>query len=168
VCAAALCGSSRGTAGTGDIYSAACDAGGRTCACLRLCHRPVSRALAAGVTWTLVIASAPWAARGDHTSVIDAAGAIYVIGGGRFLGDHDDVWASTDGGSRPDSRLGVVREGVLRGYSGGYDKGTTGLMQEYTGVISVVIQGTPRLLCDTMGYTGNLGTRGLLGDTVGY
>jgi hypothetical protein len=28
-----------------------------------------------------VIASAPWAARSGHTSVVDAAGAIYVIGG---------------------------------------------------------------------------------------
>jgi hypothetical protein len=47
-----------------------------------------------------VIASAPWAARRFHSSVIDAAGAIYVIagtGGGNIY--HQDVWASTDGGS---------------------------------------------------------------------
>ena len=52
--------------------------------------------------------------------MIDAAGAIYVIGGGgstRF----NDVWASTDGGARPDSVKGGgggrgVLEGVLRGY----------------------------------------------------
>jgi hypothetical protein len=58
----------------------------------------------AGVTWTLVIASAPWAARFGHTSVIDAAGAIYVLGGQdyRTLTYYKDVWASTDGGSRPD------------------------------------------------------------------
>jgi hypothetical protein len=61
--------------------------------------------------------------------VIDAAGAIYVIGG--YGGSNytdvwylNDVWASTDGGARPDSRRGwsgvlsgVLREikGVLRG-----------------------------------------------------
>jgi hypothetical protein len=51
-----------------------------------------------GVTWTCVVAGAPWAARLGHTSVIDAAGAIYVIGGeGRSV--LDDVWASTDGGA---------------------------------------------------------------------
>jgi hypothetical protein len=58
-----------------------------------------SRAWAAGATWTCVIDSAPWAARWDHTSVIDAAGAIYVIGGtdGTFF---NDVWASTGGGTK--------------------------------------------------------------------
>ncbi len=54
--------------------------------------------VAAGVTWASRTTSALWAARCCHTSVIDAAGAIYVIGG---LGstDYDDVWASTDGGA---------------------------------------------------------------------
>jgi hypothetical protein len=61
----------------------------------------VSCASAAGVTWTCRTASAPWAARDGHTSVIDAAGAIYVIGGG-FATFYADVWASTDGGTRPD------------------------------------------------------------------
>jgi hypothetical protein len=53
--------------------------------------------------------------------VIDAAGAIYVIGGyGTTY--YRDVWVSTDGGARPDSRrgwwgvLGVLR--VLAGYLG--------------------------------------------------
>ena len=52
---------------------------------------------AAGLPWTRRTASAPWAARFGHTSVIDAAGAIYVIGGydGKYLAD---VWVSTDGG----------------------------------------------------------------------
>jgi hypothetical protein len=54
-----------------------------------------------------VITDAPWAARHGHTSVIDAAGAIYVIGGrsnedGRST-HYKDVWVSTDGGVRPDS-----------------------------------------------------------------
>ncbi len=56
--------------------------------------------------------TAPWAARWGHTSVVDAAGAIYVIGGVSSTGTHlNDVWASTDGGARPDS--GVGWSGVL-------------------------------------------------------
>ncbi len=79
------------------------------------CHRPGSRASAAGVTWTCRTAKAGWAGRGEHTSVVDAAGAIYVIGGS---GDgtttfYADVWASTDGGAVPDSVKGG--RGVLGG-----------------------------------------------------
>ncbi len=56
---------------------------------------------AAGVTWTSRTASAPWAARYEHTSAVDAAGAIYVIGGyGSGTGTfYHDVWVSTDGGA---------------------------------------------------------------------
>ncbi len=99
-----------------------------------------ARALGAGVTWTSRPTSAPWAARYYHTSVIDAAGAIYVIGGTPG-GDTNfaDVWASTDGGARPDSGQGVVG-----GYSRGYPRGTKG-----------VLRGT------------NGGTRGYLGGTRG-
>jgi hypothetical protein len=73
--------------------------------------------LAAGVTWTLVIASAPWATRQGHTSVIDAAGAIYVIGGiGYGVGTgfytyYQDALASTDGGAQAGLRQGVLVEG---------------------------------------------------------
>jgi hypothetical protein len=55
--------------------------------------------------------------------VVDAAGAIYVIGGyggGRYF---NDVWASTDGGARPDSVKGGGRwvlQKILRGYYVGY------------------------------------------------
>ncbi len=50
-----------------------------------------------------MIASAPWEARLGHTSVVDAAGAIYVIGGyGCGTGFVNDVYVSTDGGARPD------------------------------------------------------------------
>jgi hypothetical protein len=52
--------------------------------------------------------------------VIDAAGAIYVIGGrGYPTGYYNDVYASTDGGARAGLGRGVVGqalEGVLRGY----------------------------------------------------
>ncbi len=34
--------------------------------------------------------------------MVDAAGAIYVIGG-EGTTNYKDVWASTDGGARPDS-----------------------------------------------------------------
>jgi hypothetical protein len=56
--------------------------------------------------------TAPWAARYWHTSVVDAAGAIYVIGGYGGTGTYfNDVWVSTDGGARPVS--GVGWSGVL-------------------------------------------------------
>ncbi len=83
-----------------------------------------SRASAAGVTWTSCTASAPWAARYSHTTVIDAAGAIYVIGGvgiGGTSSSYQDVWASTDGGAdRTESRDHV------KGYSRGHSVGTKG------------------------------------------
>jgi hypothetical protein len=66
------------------------------------CHRRGSRVGLAGVTWTCRTANAPWAARTQHTSVVDAAGAIYVIGGYGY-NVFQDVWVSTDGGARPDS-----------------------------------------------------------------
>ncbi len=57
-------------------------------------------ALAEGITWTRRTLKAPWAARYSHTSVVDAAGAIYVIGGdGDGTTYLSDVWASTDGGA---------------------------------------------------------------------
>ncbi len=48
--------------------------------------------------------------------MVDAAGAIYVIGGNGYgsTGLLNDVWASTDGGARPDSVGGWV-DGVLEG-----------------------------------------------------
>jgi hypothetical protein len=63
-----------------------------------------SRVFAAGAVWRCRTMTAPWAGRYAHTSVIDAAGAIYVIGGlsARIGGNgytyFTDVWASTDGG----------------------------------------------------------------------
>ncbi len=58
--------------------------------------------------------------------MVDAAGAIYVIGGfsfGSTTGYLHDVWASTDGGARPDSVggwVGRVLEGVLEWVLRGY------------------------------------------------
>jgi hypothetical protein len=63
-------------------------------------------ARAAGASWTLMTANAPWAARMGHTSVIDAIGNIYVLGGEGLYnnncdGDkpfYNDVWRSADQG----------------------------------------------------------------------
>jgi hypothetical protein len=93
-------------------------------------HAPVAR-MAAGATWRLVIASAPWAVRRSHTSVVDAAGAIYVLGGCIYEGStntfYNDVWASTDGGARPDSRRVGTQMGTQRVLNG-YSPGTHGLL----------------------------------------
>ncbi len=88
----------------------------------------MSRASAAGITFTNCTLKAEWAARYGHTSVIDAAGAIYVIGGfnGTYrnysIGYYQDAWVSTDRGARPDS------VGGGRGYTRGYYGGTRGVL----------------------------------------
>ncbi len=108
---------------TGGIYSSARD--GRTAAC----------AFAfVGVTWTNRTSSAPWAARSQHTSVIDTAGAIYVIGGryGYFT-VYNDVWKSIDGGA--DRTRGC--SGVLDGYSGGTRGYPRGILGQYSGQLRV-------------------------------
>ncbi len=76
------------------------------------------------MNWTIRTAKAGWGYtdRFSHTSVVDAAGAIYVIGGWNDPTPLQDVWASTDGGARPDSvqggSVGRVLEGVRRGTKG--------------------------------------------------
>jgi hypothetical protein len=95
-------------------------------------------AFAVGVTWTSRTMTAPWAARHSHTSVVDAAGAIYVIGGiDIYSGDTDfnDVWLSTHGGARPDVESGrVMPQGVMQGVLGRY-LGVLSGTQEYSGVL---------------------------------
>ncbi len=83
---------------------------------------------AAGVTWTSRTAKAEWAGRYYHTTVIDAAGAIYVIGGGSYNGTYtnfNDVYASTDEGARRD-RVGGWSAGVLEGVFAGVLRGAKG------------------------------------------
>ncbi len=77
--------------------------------------------------------TAPWAVRYGHTSVVDAAGAIYVIGGRSPSSTRNDVfykdvWASTDGGARPDSVQAGGRAGTRGGTTGGreYSRGSLG------------------------------------------
>jgi hypothetical protein len=114
VCALPLSAHSRGRHGRGPVVFIAQprQSDGHVCSFDLVTGR--SRALAAGVTWTSRTTSAPWAARNGHTTVIDAAGAIYVIGG--FDGQSKrDVWASTDGGADW-TKSGV--SGVQGGYHG--------------------------------------------------
>ncbi len=92
----------------------------------------MSRASAAGITFTNRTLKAGWAGRSGHTSVVDAvSGAIYVIGGiGSGSTLFQDVWASTDGGARR-GYSGVLHggaAGVLRRYLGG-TKGTKGVVR---------------------------------------
>jgi hypothetical protein len=87
------------------------------------------------VTWTSRSPKAPWNARYGHTSVIDASGAIYVIGGydGKYLAD---VWVGTDGGEGPTRYTGVLM-GTRRvpmgtpGVNKGYSRGTEGALTHW-------------------------------------
>ncbi len=132
-CASALCGRFGGTAAIGGIARPAARAA--ACAWLRFgAIGRVCRGSAAGVTWTSRTLAAEWAGRYYHTSVVDAAGAIYVLGGWGSGGTYlNDVWASTDrGADRTASRRGRgtpsgLLWGELRAYYGD-TKGTTGVL----------------------------------------
>ncbi len=115
----------------------------------------MSRAFAAGRTFSSRTLKAEWAARYQHTSVVDAvSGAIYVIGGNGGSGrtDYNDVWASTDGGAR----AGLGRGGGRGVTLGGYYEGTTGVLR--------VLKGTTWRYC--RGTTG--GTQRYYRGTRGY
>jgi hypothetical protein len=61
--------------------------------------------------------------------VVDAAGAIYVLGGIGGTTRYRDVWVSADGGTRTGLVPGVVGgvlQGVLPGYYKGYCRGSQG------------------------------------------
>ena len=47
--------------------------------------------------WSQRTANSDWATRTGHTSVIDATGAIYVLGGAGGI-SQNDVWRGTAGG----------------------------------------------------------------------
>jgi hypothetical protein len=103
--------------------------------------------------------NAEWAARADHTSVVDAAAAIYVIGGAGDTG-YQDVWVNR--GARPDSVEGGrgalvgyyrgsrwstrgVLKGILHGFSMGYSRGTPREYSVSLGIL-LVFSGYVRLL----------------------
>jgi hypothetical protein len=60
--------------------------------------------------------AAPWADRYGHSTVIDAAGAIYVIGGTNGATYYNDVLVSYDGGARPNWAGGHGVLGCTKGY----------------------------------------------------
>ncbi len=101
--------------------------------------------------------------RNGHTTVVGAAGAIYVIGGYNGNIYFNDVWVSTDGGARPDSAVLRDTHGVRKGYSGvlrGYS--------EYSGSLGMLtgsIGGTGEYTRVAMGYS--VYSQGSLGDTLG-
>jgi hypothetical protein len=101
-------------------------------------HQRGRRAWAAGVTWTSRTLNASWAGRYTHTSVIDAAGAIYVIGGAGVINGTgvcpQDVWVSTDGGARPDNVVGGEVLGCTEGYLGALKGYSGGIMGTYGGI----------------------------------
>ncbi len=147
-------------AGTGDIYGSAHNG------------RPAARLLlrrAAGVSWTNRTLKAPWAGRDGHSTVIDAAGAIYVIGGynvgtTRYQDDYiyfNDVLVSTDGGAQPDSVGGGP--GILRGTKG-LLSGTRGT-REVPRVLAVYRWYSMVYTRDAEGYLR--GTRDTLENTLG-
>ncbi len=91
--------------------------------------------------------------------MIDAAGAICVIGGlggiNRTQVYLQDVWVSTDGGARPDY---VIGDGGYYGVLRGYERGT----RRYSARTKVVLRGYHRyLLCTNARYFGV--TRGYFG-----
>ncbi len=73
------------------------------------------RRRAAGASWGLVTSNAPWGTRVGHTTVIDAAGNIYLMGGSDGSQQDiwkNDVWMGTNKGANR-------TRGVLEGYSRG-------------------------------------------------
>ena len=57
-------------------------------------------ARSAGATWAPIANYTSWLAKLSHTSIFDATGNIYVLGGGNGVtgAPYNDVWRSTDGG----------------------------------------------------------------------
>ncbi len=100
--------------------------------------------------------------------MVDAAGAVYVIGGwnvvlgtGAFY--YNDVWVSTDGGARPDSGTGGGRRGAL-GYYEGYSAVLLGTIGGTKGTTRVRSGSEPGYLGGTFWYyRGTKDTAGVLG-----
>ncbi len=86
--------------------------------------------------------------------MVDAAGAIYVIGGYSFIGTQNvffnDVWVSTDGGARPDS-VGGRSVRYSRRYSSGYSGGYYVVLRGCIGVLRSTRGGYYRVLRGTTG-----------------
>jgi hypothetical protein len=88
--------------------------------------------------------------------VIDATGAIYVIGGlggGYGFTLYEDVWASTDGGALLDSNTPVVPPPppAPPPLTGGYSWSNQGVLSEYFMGTLGVLRGSIRVLRSTRG-----------------
>ncbi len=74
---------------------------------------------AAGGTWTCLLANTPWPARYGHTTVIDAAGTIYLMGGAIARGGqvnlYNDVWVGTNNGANSTQGHSQSTHGSSRG-----------------------------------------------------
>ena len=91
------------------LFLCACAHARACCMCKCICSRRLqlqwlvlARACTAGATWTRVTDNATWAARREYTSVIDAAGYIYVLGcvvdiGHEEVYNYNDVWRADQG-----------------------------------------------------------------------
>ena len=81
-------------------------------------------------------ANASWAGRCGHTTVIDAAGNIYLMGGlkaGPGDGYFNDVWVGTNKGANRTQGYSAGTQEVLTGYTGGTQetlKGAQGVLTE--------------------------------------
>jgi hypothetical protein len=75
--------------------------------------------------WSQRTANADWATRTGHTSVIDATGAIYVLGGSSGI-SKNDVWRGTAGG---EARHATGASSVMIGWQS--DCGASGRSKRY-------------------------------------
>ncbi len=103
-------------------------------------------------------ANASWAGRCGHTTVIDAAGNIYVMGGvGDGIGNYfNDVWVGTNKGANRTQGYSAGTQEVLTGYTGGTQETLKGAQ----GVLKGCSRGTRRV--EPSRRTEGVGDRGVL------
>jgi hypothetical protein len=91
-----------------------------------------------------VNANASWPDRYGHTTVIDAAGNIYLMGGlkaGPGDGYFNDVWVGTNKGANRTQGYSAGTQEVLTGYTG-YTGGTQESLKAAQGVLKEASRGT--------------------------
>ncbi len=90
-------------------------------------------------------ANASWPARRGHTTVIDAAGTIYLMGGSDARNGFNDVWVGTNKGANRTQGHSAGTQEVLIGYTG-YTGGTQETLKGAQGVLKEASRGTPGAL----------------------
>ncbi len=132
-----------------------------------------------GVTWTREIASAPCGGRGGPTTVIDAAGTIYVLGGRSGDSFYTHLLRRRVGQLRrrcgPDSHrvLGSLGTSGIPRVLGGYSRvleGTRGVLKRHSRGTQEAVQWYARRTHDSVkGPEGVLrGSHRLVGRTLGH